>query len=41
LAHGFFDVFGALEFTVVEHADFKAKAVGPEVDGGKAVFSGH
>ena len=33
LAHGFFDVFHALDVAVLEAANFQAKAVGAQVDG--------
>ena len=36
LAYRFLEVFGAVNLSVVETTNFKAKAVGPEVYGGEA-----
>jgi hypothetical protein len=36
LAHGFFQVFGAVDLAVVEVADFKAEAVGAQIHSGEA-----
>ena len=41
LAHGFFEVFHPPQVAVFEAANFKAKAVGAEVDGGEEVFGLH
>jgi hypothetical protein len=41
LAHGFFQILGAAEFAVVYAADFQAKTVGAQINGGKAISSVH
>ena len=41
LAHGFFQILGAAEFAVLDAANFQAKTVGAQIDGGEAISCVH